>query len=150
MTVRHESTFAGLTLIAVTVLFVLVGARNVYAQTVTVTPSTVTPGAMFQVSGTGFDPSSAGLVEVWASTSGSCMGSPTMFRSVNSDASGDVAPVTFSSSALGVGAHCVEVVTFDYDTASMGLVTVTNAVTTTVPSLLQSQTFTCSRNLHDG
>jgi len=134
--VRHESTCAGLTLIAVTVLFVLVGARNVYAQTVTVTPSTVTPGTIFHVSGTGFDPSSAGLAEVWASTSGSCMGSPTMFRSVNSDASGDVAPVAFSSSALGVGPHCVEVVTFEYDTASMGLVTVTNAVITMAPSFL--------------
>lgn len=122
-----------LALIVVTILFVLVGVRNVYAQTVTVTPSTVTQGGSFQVSGTGFDPSSAGLVQVWADTSGGCTGIPLLFQTVNSDASGNVAAVTLSSGTLAVGTHCVGVVTFDYDTASTSLVTVTAAVMTTAP-----------------
>ena len=120
-----------LALLVVTILFVLAGATNVYAQTVTVRPGTVAQGDSFQVSGTGFDPSSTGLAQVWADTSGSCMGIPLLFQNVNSDRSGNVAAVTFSTSSLGVGTHCVEVVTFDYDTASTSLVTVTAAVTTT-------------------
>jgi hypothetical protein len=123
----------GLTLVVVTILFLLVGVRNVYAQTVTVTPSTVTQGASFQVSGTGFDSSSAGLVQVWADTSGSCIGIPLLFENVNSYPSGNVAAVTLSSGTLAVGTHCVGVVTFDYDTASTSLVTVTAAVMTTAP-----------------
>jgi hypothetical protein len=116
----------GLRLIVIAALFVLAGLGRVYAQTVTVTPSAVPQGAAFQVSGTGFDPSSAGLAQVWANTSGSCMGNPALFKDVNSDGSGDVPAVTFSSTDLGVGVHCIEVVTFEYDTASMSLVTVTS------------------------
>jgi len=129
----QEQTAGALILIVfvVTILFVLVGVRDVYAQTVTVTPSTVTQGASFQVSGTGFDPSSAGLAEVWADISGSCVGNPLLFQNVHSDNSGNVAAVTFSSSSLRVGTHCVGLVTFDYDTASTSLVTITSAATMT-------------------
>lgn len=135
MDMHRNSTHIGLILIVITILFVFVCIGNVYAQTVTVTPTTVPQGASFQVSGTGFDPSSAGLAQVWANTSGSCVGTPLLFRDVNSDASGNVAAVTFSTASLGVGAHCVEMVTFDYDTASMSLVMVTNAVATTAPPI---------------
>jgi hypothetical protein len=120
-------------LIMVTILFAMVNVRNVYAQTVTVTPSAVTGGGTFRVSGTGFDPSSAGLAEVWASTSGSCMGNPALLQNVTSDSSGNVTAVTFSSSSLGVGTHCVGVVTFAYDTAASSVVTVISEVATTAP-----------------
>ena len=117
----------------VTILFAMANVRNVYAQTVTVTPSAVTGDGTFRVSGTGFDPSSAGLAEVWGGTSGSCMGNPALFQNVTSDWSGNVTAVTFSSNSLGVGTHCVGVVTFAYDTAASSVVTVISEVATTAP-----------------
>jgi len=109
-------------------MLALAGVKNVYAQTVTVTPSTVAQGNSFRVSGTGFDPSSTGLAEVYSDASGSCMGNIHLFQNVTSDSSGNVSPVTLSSRSLAVGTHCVEVVTFAYDTASTALVTVTAAL----------------------
>ena len=117
-----------LLLVIVTITLALVGIGNVYAQTVMVTPSTVTQGNSFRVSGTEFDPSSPGIAEVYSDASGGCVGSVHLFQNVTSDSSGNVHPVTISSRSLAVGTHCVEVVTFAYDTASSALVTVTAVV----------------------
>ena len=120
-------------LVAVIVLCILSIPRNVYAQNVSVTPNTVTQGTSFQVSGTGFDPSSAGIVQVYADTSGRCLGNAQELQNITSDASGSVPPVTLSTSDLKVGIHCVEVITFAYDTASSALVKVMGETTIAPP-----------------
>ena len=121
-------------LVAVIVLCIVSSARNVYAQNVSVTPNTVTQGTSFQVSGTGFDPSSGGIVQVYADTSDRCLGKTQELQNITSDASGNVPAVILPTSSLKVGIHCVEVITFAYDTASSALVQVTGATTTSPPT----------------
>ena len=121
-------------LVAVIVLCIVSIPRNVYAQNVSVTPNTVAQGTSFQVSGTGFDPSSVGIVQVYADTSGRCLGNTRELQNITSDASGSVPAVTLPTSSLKVGIHCVEVITFAYDTASSALVEVTDATTIAPPT----------------
>jgi hypothetical protein len=92
-------------LVMITVFFVLVNAQNAYAQTITITPNSVTQGSNFQVSGSGFLPGDHFTVLV--STAG-CTGIALGFVSTY-DESGSVGPITFSSSSLTVGVHCVTI-----------------------------------------
>jgi hypothetical protein len=55
--------------------------------------------------------------------SASCSGSTVFVDSISADSSGNVGPVTFSSSSLSVGVHCVAITL--HFTAAVGSVTVT-------------------------
>lgn len=109
-------------------LFMLANTDKVYAApTVLVSPSTVTQGSSFQVSGTGFSTSDSGSVQVNDDPSGACGGSVAIVVNLSSDSSGNVAAHTLSSSSLGVGIHCVTIVLFDSSAAS--------AITVTAPPI---------------
>ncbi|HMK82426.1 MAG TPA: hypothetical protein VK503_01785 [Candidatus Bathyarchaeia archaeon] len=90
------------------VLVVLVSASNIYAiTTITVAPNHVTQGASFQVSGTGYTPNLKGTVQVLDNACN--YKNIIMSQSVSGDSSGNVGPITFSSSNLAVGSHCATI-----------------------------------------
>ena len=111
------------------VSFLLLGARNVYAQTLMLTPNTVMQGQSFEVSGSGFVPGDSYSIIIWAS--GGCgVGSFVLSVPGTVDDGGDVGPLTLSSGSLSVGMHCVNIGSI-LGGAVMGELTVIPATTTT-------------------
>jgi hypothetical protein len=89
-------------------VFLMVNVQNLYAGYMTLTPSSVTQGASFQVSGTELPPGDSFSVSVFAYTSGSCYVSPPLMEQTGFvDSGGNTGPVTFSSGSLGIGRYCV-------------------------------------------
>ena len=131
---RQSRGLLTLALFAVTLLVMLTSGGNVYACallsfTVTVTPPSVAQGATFQVSGCGFNTAFTWNVEIWADSSGSCAGPPitALTQAAVLDSFGNVAAVTVSSSSLGVGTHCIEIVSPSILSHGTGSVIVTAA-----------------------
>jgi len=136
MGLGHRQTRGLLTLALslVIVLVMLTNVGNVYACTLlsfvgTVTPHSVQQGSTFQVSGCGFNGSFTWNVELWADPSGSCAGPPitALTQAAVVDSLGNIAAVTFSSSSLGVGMHCIEIVSPSILSHGTGSVIVTAA-----------------------
>ena len=116
-------------LLAVAVLAVtlaLSSAQNVYAASIGLTPNPVTQGSSFQVTGFGFPINNVGTLSVYADTSGNCTGPTSFQQNVTPDGSGQVGPLTFSSSSLGVGIHCILI--------DFGAIRDNNELTVTAPA----------------
>ncbi len=116
---RKQATLT-VTMVAVVALTVMLTVGTVYAQDIVLTPSTVTQGMSVQASSSGL--SGSGTVFVWATST--CSGTEVL--SVPFVTAGGSYTVTFSTSTLSVGTHCVS----DGD-SEPAILTVTTTVTTT-------------------
>jgi len=112
--------------LATFILLLSISIQSVYGQTATVTPGTVTQGENFEVSGGGFSAYNWFLVSVFADNTGGCIGSSPLTQTGRVDGSGNIGPVTFSSSNLGIGTHCVNIIAGNVKSASV-FVTVTSS-----------------------
>jgi len=113
-----------LIVVAVGTLTVTLNIGKVYAQTIVLTPSSVSQGMSVQASSSGV--AGSGTVYVWDTST--CF-SGTVVLSVPVP-SGSSYSVTFSTSTISVGTHCVSD-SYDSEPATL---TVTAAATTTTVS----------------
>jgi hypothetical protein len=107
---RGSRAVSGVFLLLVLVLFLVntnpAWAPSLSSPSLIITPNPVQQDASVQISGTGFLPNQPGiLVVVFADSS--CFGLDVLFQFTSTDGSGNLAPVTFSTSSLAVGTHCV-------------------------------------------
>lgn len=99
--------------LVVTILTILVNVRNVYAQTLTLTPDPVTQGTDVVATGSGHITSATGSLFVStifvAGLVSSCSGSVLFRMAASTDAGGNLNPVTIPTASLPVGTYCVQV-----------------------------------------
>jgi len=95
------------TLVA-TVTLTMVLTWSVYAQTLTLTPNTVTQGTAVQVTGSEFQPDENAQISLYTYTGGACSAIPVMNLSATTDTNGNLNPMTIPTSSLSPGTYCVE------------------------------------------
>jgi len=81
---------------------------SVYAQTLTLTPNTVTQGTAVQVTGSEFQPDENAQISLYTYTGGACSAIPVMNLSATTDTNGNLNPMTIPTSSLSPGTYCVE------------------------------------------
>jgi len=97
-----------LTVLLILVSFSLVSVKPAWAlASLIITPNPVSPGVSIQVSGTGFLPN-VPVLFVTLHSGSSCLSSPTADQQTSTDPSGNLVPVTFSTSGLTAGTYCID------------------------------------------
>jgi hypothetical protein len=124
------------TIVMIVALTVMLNVGSVYAQTLVLTPNQVTQGMSVQVTGSDFQPSEDGQIQVYPSNAGTCGLMPVMTLDASTDSRGNLNPVTIQTSGFSAGTYCIEANGFMSFPSPVDLI-ISAAVTTTPTAALQ-------------